>query len=335
MTALYGCKILLIRIQKIYLFQMKFENIADLRVLVETARGGSLTAAARVLEVTPAAASAMLKRLEAQLGARLFERSTRAMRLTDQGQTLLDYAERALELLEEGAAQALSESGALRGTVRLAAPSDLGRSLLPPWLDGFMQQHPGVHVALSVGDRVQDVRRDAVDLALRYGSEQPDSQLVMRALYSAERVACAAPAYLQRHAPPQHPQDLAQHNCITLHVGGRRELRWRFEGAPVLGLAPGPIEVAVDGDRSADDGAIVRDWALAGVGIAYKSALDIRAQLRAGTLVRLLPDWRGQRYTLHAVLPSNRFVPARVRALVDYLAQRFAEFAAQDAAHGP
>jgi DNA-binding transcriptional LysR family regulator len=311
---------------------MKFENIGDLRVLVETARGGSLTAAARVLEITPAAASAMLKRLEAQLGTRLFERSTRAMRLTDQGHTLLDYAERALELLEEGAAQTLSEAGALRGSVRLAVPSDLGRSLLLPWLDDFMRQHPGVHMALMVGDRVQDVRRDAVDLALRYGGAQPpDSQLVARPLYSAERVVCAAPAYLQRHGAPQHPHDLARHNCITLHIGGRRELRWRFEGAGGGGRSSASAEVAVAGDRSADDGAIAREWGLAGVGIVYKSALDIRTHLREGGLVRLLPQWRGQRYMLYAILPSHRFVPARVRALVEFLDARFKELAQQDA----
>lgn len=305
---------------------MKFENIGDLRVLVETARGGSLTAAARVLDVTPAAASAMLKRLEAQLGARLFERSTRAMRLTPQGQTLLDYATRALELLEEGAGQALSESGALRGTVRVAVPSDLGRSVLLPWIDTFVQRHPGVHVALSVGDRLQDVRRDAVDLALRYGSTLADSQLVARPLYSAERVACAAPDYLARHGIPQHPHDLARHNCVTLHIGGRRELRWRFERAGES------VEVTVAGDRSADDGAIARHWALAGAGIAYKAALDIRTHLHDGSLVPVLPGWQGQRYVLNALLPSNRFVPARVRALVEHLAACCAALAAEDRA---
>ena len=307
---------------------MKFENIGDLRVLVETARGGSLTAAARVLEVTPAAASAMLKRLEAQLGARLFERSTRAMRLTPQGQTLLDYASRALELLEEGAGQALTESGALRGTVRVAVPSDLGRSVLLPWLDAFAQRHPGVHVALSVSDRVQDVRRDAVDLALRYGAQQADSQLVARPLYTAKRVACAAPGYLAGHGAPAHPRELAQHNCITLHISGRRERRWHFERAGERGSES--VEVAVEGDRSVDDGAIARDWALAGAGIVYKSALDIRANLREGRLVPVLPDWHGQRYVLNAILPSNRFVPARVRALVEHLAACFAQLAAED-----
>ena len=148
---------------------MKIENLADLRVLVLTAQGGTLTAAGRALGLTPAAASAALKRLEAQLGARLFERSTRAMRLTPQGQTLLDYATRALDLLAEGESLVTAEGGALVGTVRVASPSDLTRSTLLPWFDDFLAAHPGVQLALSVGDRPLDVMRDEVDVALRYG----------------------------------------------------------------------------------------------------------------------------------------------------------------------
>ncbi len=292
---------------------MKIENIADLRVLVETARGGSLTAAARVLELTPAAASATLKRLEAQLGARLFERSTRAMRLTDAGRTLLGYAQRALELLEEGEAQVVGEGRALVGTVRLAAPSDVTRSVLLPWLDGFQALHPGVQLVLSVSDRVQDVVRDAVDLALRYGT-LGDSGLSARLLYTSQPVLCAAPAYLARHGAPATPQDLARHNCLTFQIAGRRHARWRF------GQGGQWVEVQVDGDRSADDASIVHQWALAGHGVCYKSRLDLVHDLASGALVRLLPDWHGPDYPLHAVLPQRRFVPARVRALVDYLA---------------
>lgn len=295
---------------------MKIENIADLRVLVETARGGTLTAAGRALGLTPAAASAMLKRLEAQMGARLFERSTRAMRLTAQGQTLLDYALRALELLEEGEAQ-LAEGGALVGTVRLAAPSDVARSVLLPWLDEFQQAHPGVHLALSVSDRVQDVVRDAVDLALRYGA-LGDSGLVARELFASYPVLCASPAYLARYGAPRTPHDLAQHNCLSFQIKGRRHLRWRFVRDGTW------TEVQVDGDRSADDAAIVHQWALAGRGLCFKSRLDLVHDLASGALVRLLPEWRGDDYPLHAVLPSRRFVPARVRALVEHLAACFA-----------
>ena len=149
---------------------MKIENPADLRVLVQTAQGGTLTAAARALGITPAAASATLKRLEAQLGTRLFERSTRAMRLTPQGQILLDYAARAFELLDEGESQVAADHAELVGTVRIAAPSDLTRNILLPLFDEFMAAHPGLQLQLSVADRVLDVTRDEVDVAIRFGT---------------------------------------------------------------------------------------------------------------------------------------------------------------------
>src|SRR5471030_1516106 len=146
---------------------MKIENIDDLRVLLQTARGGTLTAAARTLGITPAAASATLKRLEAQLGTRLFERSTRAMRLTSQGQILLDYAVRAFELLDEGESQVDADRATLVGTLRVAAPSDLTRNLLLPLFDEFMGANPGLRLQLSVGDRLLDVLGDEVDVAIR------------------------------------------------------------------------------------------------------------------------------------------------------------------------
>ncbi|WP_353618406.1 LysR family transcriptional regulator [Paracidovorax avenae] len=270
---------------------MKFENLSDLRVLVEAARGGSLTAAARALEVTPAAASAMLKRLEAQVGVRLFERSTRALRITAQGGTLLEYAERALELLDEGAGLAQSETGALRGTVRLAAPTDLSRVLLPRF-DRFMERHPGVQLALSASDRLHDVRRDAVDLALRYSAELPDSQLVARALHRTRRLACAAPEYLARHGTPQHPSELAAHRCIAMAIAGRREVRWTFERAP--GHPPETVGITLRTERSVDDGALAHAWALAGGASSTSRGWTCRRIWTAGNWWNCCPGGSGR-----------------------------------------
>ena len=304
---------------------MKIENPADLRVLVQTAHGGTLTAAARALGITPAAASATLKRLEAQLGTRLFERSTRAMRLTPQGQVLLDYAARAFELLDEGESQVTADRAELVGTVRVAAPSDLTRNILLPLFDEFMAGHPGLQLQLSVGDRVLDVLRDEVDLAIRYGT-LPDSRLVARALAIARPVCSASPEYLRRHPAPRTPRDLAQHNCITFDRAGRRHRAWRF-------CRDGQwTEVRVDGDRSADDASLAREWALAGRGVILKSEIDQRRDLDSGALVPLLTDWQTEPYPLHALLPSGRFVPHRVRALLDFLAARFAGVAPAAAA---
>ena len=296
---------------------MKIENIGDLQVLVHTARGGTLTAAARTLGLTPAAASATLKRLETQLGTRLFERSTRAMRLTPQGQILLDYAVRAFELLDEGQSQAAADRATLVGTVRVAAPSDLTRNLLLPLFDEFMAAHPGLQLQLSVADRVLDVTRDEVDVAIRFGTPA-DSRLVARLLVASSPVCSASPDYLRRHGTPRTPQDLLKHNCITFDRGGRRHRAWRF-------CRDGQwTEVRVDGDRSADDASLAREWAVAGAGIVLKSEIDQRRDLASGALVPLLTGWQTEPYPLHALLPSGRFVPNRVRALVDFLGARFA-----------
>ena len=295
---------------------MKIENLSDLRVLVQTARTGSLTRAATVLGITPAAASATLKRIETQLGTRLFERSTRAMRLTQAGQTLLDYTSRAFDLLDEGEAQVTDDRTQLVGRIRLSAPSDLARATLLPWLDEFLQQYPGVQLDLSIGDRTSDVIKDELDLAIRYGT-LADSRLVARALMVSEPIVVAAPSYLARHAAPATPMDLVDHNCLAYDRAGRPHRTWRFCRDGLWS------EVRVHGDRTADDASIARQWALAGAGILLKSPVEQREDLAEGRLIRLLADWQTEAYPLHALLPSGRFVPRRVRALVDFLAAKF------------
>lgn len=299
---------------------MKIKNIGGLQVLMYTARTGSLTGAAGVLGITPAAASATLKRLESQLGVRLFERSTRAMRLTPPGQTLLDYATRAFDLMAEGEAQVTADRTGLVGLIRVAAPSDLSRSVLLSWFDEFIAEHPGVQLALSVGDRTLDVVRDEVDLAIRYGV-LADSRLVARRLLLAEPVVVAAPAYLKKHPAPRTPMELAQHNCLAYDRGGRPHRHWRFQRDGHW------TDVRVNGNRSVDDASLARQWALAGAGVLLKSPVEQLQDMAEGRLVRLLADARTEAYPLNALLPSGRFVPSRVRALVDFLALKFEQMA--------
>ncbi len=308
---------------------MEIDNIAELRLLIECARGGSLTAASRELGITPAAASAMLKKLEARLGVRLAERSTRALRLTEAGERLRDYAQRALELLDEGLAVMSENEGdgvggrsrgaeVLRGRFRVSASSDLTRRIVLPLLDGFLDRHPGVELQLGVGDALQDVVRDEVDLALRYG-ELADSRLVARKLYDGRRLLVASPEYLRRHGRPAHPGELVDHDCIRFKIGDRLERDWRFWRRDAL-QSP-PLDVTVTGRRTADDGGIAHQWALEGRGLTYKSELDIRDSLASGALVEVMPDWVGRPMPLHALLPSQRFLPRRLQALVDHLAE--------------
>lgn len=295
---------------------MKIENISDLRVLLQTAQTGSLTRAAAVLGITPAAASATLKRVEGQLGTRLFERSTRAMRLTPAGQTMLDYASRAFELIGEGEAQATADTDTLIGRVRLSAPSDLARTVLLPWLDEFLEQNAGVKLDLSIGDRTADILRDELDLSIRYGT-LADSRLVARQLIAPHPVVVASPGYLAKFGAPASPADLGRHNCLLYDRAGRLHRNWQFSRDDQW------VEVSVQGNRHVNDASLARQWALAGAGILLKSPLEQMQDMVEGRLVRLLSEWQTEAYPLYAVLPSGRFIPRRLRALVDYLAAKF------------
>jgi DNA-binding transcriptional LysR family regulator len=223
---------------------------------------------------------------------------------------------RAFELLAEGESLVTADRGELVGTLRVASPSDLTRSTLLPWFDEFLALHNGVQLSLSVGDRPLDVMRDEVDVALRYGA-LADSRLVARPFALTNPLLTASPDYLRRHEAPRAPQDLVHHNCLTFNRSGRRHRVWRFA------LGGQWTEVRVNGNRSVDDASLAREWAVAGHGISLKSALDVRDDIRQGRLVRLLPEWDTEPYPLHALLPSGRFVPARVRGFVDFLAVKF------------
>lgn len=295
---------------------MKIENIQDLRVLIQTASTGSLSKAATVLGLTPAATSAALKRLETQLGVRLFERSTRAMRLTSAGATLLDYASRAYELIAEGETQVSEDSASLIGLIRVSAPSDLTRAILLPWFDEFLAHHSGIQLDLSVGDRRLDIIQDELDLAIRYGVLN-DSRLVARALYNAEPMVAASPEYLYKYGEPKTPLDLTKHNCLIYDRAGRSHRVWRFCKDNQW------IDVPVKGDRSTDDASLARQWAIQGAGILLKSPMEQREDLVTGRLIRVLKQWNTDAYPLHAVLPSGRFIPKRVRSLVDFLVSKF------------
>lgn len=300
--------------------QLRFESLSELVLVVECASGRNLTEVARQLGLTPAATSAMLQRIERRVDARLFNRTTRALRPTPAGEVLADYARRALELVQEGTALAGEQRHALRGVIQMTAPSDMARHQLLRWIDGFLERHPGVEVSLHASDSPRDVLRERVDVAFRYG-ELREPELVARKLVDARRVAVAAPAYLAEHGRPERPADLARHECLVYTGTGARTARWRFfrkDGTL-------DAEVLVRGRRTCNDAEISRRWALAGRGITYKSELDLREDLRRGDLVPVFPDLVGEPATLHAILPSHRFVPERVRAFIDHVARAASE----------
>lgn len=292
-------------------------QISQLQLYVRLADAGSLSAAARQLQLTPAAASASLKRLESALAVRLVERSTRSMRLTPEGELLREHAQRALGALDDARSLLGAQRERLQGEMHLAVSSDLGREVVSPMLDDFLARHPGLTVALHVSDAMHDLTRDQVDIAIRYG-RLADSTLVARPLYRTCRIVVASPDYLARRGTPMQPADLEQHNCLVLNLGGKPETRWKLDGDSRSAT------VKVRGNRRADDGALVRQWAVQGLGVACKAALDVATDLRAGRLVHLLPGWQSEEFPLNAIVPAQRHMPLRVRRLLDELVARFA-----------
>lgn len=301
---------------------LNMKALSDLQLFIATVEAGSLSAAARKLDLTPAAASAALQRLEAELGAPLLVRSTRRQRITPQGELFLDSARQALELLASAGQQIRCGQVVASGSLQVSMPSDLGRHVLLPWLSEFMAAHPRVSLRLQVSDRLADVYGQPVDIVIRYGNP-PDSDLVALPLApDNRRVLVASPEYIRRHGEVGHPEELAQRNCLCYVLGDQFHQRWRFwQGGQ-------PCEVEVGGDRHADDGEVVRRWVLEGQGVAYKSQLDVQADLRAGRLVRLCPDWQGEANPLNLLCADRRQLGPAVRLLHTFLAERLAAWAA-------
>lgn len=295
-------------------------RLDDLQVFVRTADRGSLSAAARELGVSPALASAAVKRLEGELGLRLFVRNTRSLSLTAEGTQYLEHAREALRLLRAGRDALAAGKDSFGGTLKIAMPSDLGRNLLLGWLDAFQLRHPKLQYQLSVSDRLADMVRQQVDVAIRYGEQHDSSQIAMPVAPANDRVLVASPAYLREHGNLSSLDDLQQHNCLRFALEDGLHDRWTFYRLPQREQ----VSVQVSGNRSADDADLVRRWAVAGLGIAYKSRLDLSADLAAGRLQILLPEVAGEAAPLHLVCMHRAQVTPLVLQLRDFLREQCA-----------
>lgn len=290
---------------------MKMDRISPLQLFIAAAEAGSFSAAARRLELDPVQASATIARLERELGVRLFERSTRRLRLTEAGEQWLPHARLLVAAWEEGQAALRDTAGTdrpLSGRLRVSLPSDIGRQHLWRWIEDFATEEKSsdLQLELRLSDRLTDLVQEPVDYAVRYG-EPPDSSLVALPLApDNRRVLCASPAYIARCGMPQAPADLRGHNCLRFVLGESLHGRWRFTSS-----AGETSAVEVGGSRIADDGGLVREWALAGLGVAYKSRLDVATDLADGRLVTLLPGWLGEPAPLHwMAVGRHRLSPA-------------------------
>ena len=298
-------------------------RLDDLQVFVCTADRGSLSAAARELGISPALASAAVKRLEGELELRLLARTTRSLSLTPEGTQYLEHAREALRLLRAGRDALLTSKDSFGGTLKIAMPSDLGRNLMLGWLDAFQQRHPKLQYQLSVSDRVADMVRQQVDVALRYGQQDDSSLIAMPIAPANDRVLVASPGYLRVHGPLLALEELPRHNCLRFALEDGLHDRWTFYRLPQREQ----VTVPVSGNRSADDAELVRRWAVAGLGIAYKSRLDVAGDLAAGRLQLLLPEVAGEATPLHLVCTHRAQVTPLVLQLRDFLREQCAALA--------
>ena len=289
---------------------MLLDNIALFLQIVEK---GSLVAAGREAGLSPTTVSERLATLESHFGVVLLNRTTRALNLTEEGRTLVEGAKQVLGDVQDLESRSRLGAETLSGTIRVSAPSDLGRTLVSTEIHRFLAAHPAIAIELLLSDGYVDVVGQGFDIALRFGPVT-DSSLRVRPLGPQQRVVCAAPSYLDARGAPDQPEDLKSHNCLVMRFGSSLDNVWRF------GEAATQQAVTVRGDRVANDGALVRQWCLAGHGVMLKSALDVAADLRSGALVQLLARYAPPPTPLQMLFPPSRAQPKRVRALADQLA---------------
>lgn len=292
------------------------DRLLAMESFVRVVESGTFVAAAERLGLSTSSLSRLVAELEQHLGARLLNRTTRRLSLTESGQA---YYERCVTLLADVAeAEALAGQSAAqaRGTVRLTCSYNMAEQRVAPAIATFVRAHPAVRFELVVSDRIIDLVEEGYDLAIRVGPVGGE-RLVARRLGSMRLVLCAAPSYLQRHGMPERPADLASHNSLTYAYSASPRV-WRFTG-------PGGTteEIRVSGNLLANSGEALRAAALEGMGIIYEPDFLVEPALRTGGLVRLLSQYDGAAGDIWAVYPSRRHLSLKVRLFVDHMAAAF------------
>jgi DNA-binding transcriptional LysR family regulator len=292
------------------------DRIASMAAFPKVVGAGSFSGAAREMQVSQASVTKQIQELESWLGARLLNRTTRRLNLTEIGVAFYERSTRILEAVEE----ARNAAGALqtvpRGRLRINAPVSFGLLHLAPVITEFLELHPDISVEMLVNDRLVDLLEGEFDVAMRIGRLR-DSSLIARRIAPIRLAVCAAPAYLATHGVPRTPEDLARHNCLEYtYFESRGE--WRL-----LNSDGEEIIVPVSGRYLANNADVLRSTALAGGGIMLVPTFIVSQDLRAGRLVRLLPYFPPPEQALHALYPPGRHLSAKVRSFVDFLVARF------------
>jgi len=285
----------------------------ELTVFHCVVKHSSYAKAAEELALSPSGVSRIVSRLEERLGARLVQRTTRKLSLTEAGAAFHSRTLQVLLDLADAEAEVQETSLRPRGNLRVSAPVVFGQQFIAPLLDGLLQAFPELTIELSLTDRFVDLIDEGMDLAIRLGS-LPDSRLIARRLCNNHRVLVASASYLERRGVPSHPSELAEHDCV-LFTSLARPREWKLLGPE------GPVTVSVSGRVASNNAEVAAYSAKRGHGITVGATVIVGAALRSGELVRVLSDWEFENAGIFAVYPSARQLSTKVRATVDFLAQ--------------
>ncbi len=294
---------------------MPFDSrlLAGISALTAVIEAGSFARAAEALGLTPSGVSRAIARLEANVGVRLLNRTTRSVSLSDEGRRFFEQVRPSLDIIEEAAAGAAGSAQVVRGRLRVNMDPPVSQHLLAGRLGGFLARYPELTLELLTREPITDLVGAGIDVAVRFG-EPPVSSLIARKLVETRVLTVAAPSYLKKHGRPKHPHDLLQHTCIHYRdpVTGQ-PYEWEFrQGRKVLPVEP-------PGRLIVSDTATMRQEVVAGTGIAQVLTLAVRDLLEEGRIIDLFPDWPGETFPLYALYPSRRHAPAKVKAFLDFL----------------
>lgn len=290
------------------------DTLTGMAIFAEIVAARSFTGAARALGLSKSAVSKQVARLEDRLGARLLDRTTRRLSLTEAGAVFYERCAR-IVAEAEAAERAVGELvTAPRGLLKITAPMSFGQLHLGPAIADFNRRHPAVRIDLTLDDRMADLVGEGFDVAIRI-ARLPPSSLVARRLAVNRRIVCGAPAYFAEHGIPRQPQDLRRHNCLNYsYLASGAD--WQFRGPK------GPVAVRVEGSLKANNGDVLRQAALAGIGLILTPTFLVSAELRAGQLVPVLAEFCASDTGIYVLHPHRRHVSPKVRAFVDFLAAR-------------
>lgn len=298
----------------------------DLIFFQMVATAPSLAEAARRLNVTPPAVTQRLRALEARVGVQLIDRTSRGLSLTDEGELVASEGASIMGAVDQLCERLASRTSQVRGHLRVAAPYGFGRRHVAPVVQQFAVDHPAASVTLELSDSPIRQMSESWDIIVHIGG-LPESDRLVTTLAPNRRILCAAPAYLKASAPICHPMDLVDHRCFALRQNNEDVTLWRFSHP-----RDGKVPVRVKPSLSSNDGEVVRDWALAGLGVIVRSEWDVAADLAAGRLAVVLPDWTLPDADVVALLHARQGRSGRSNAFLQALRARLAPIPWR---HGP